>query len=71
MNGPGSHPGQVTNLTFNTLIMSNAEKAARQDIAKEVQAFYPDNTTWDQFNATANHVFTKAARKLNRQVATI
>mgnify|MGYP003563624594 CR=1 FL=1 len=50
--------------------MSRAEQAARRDIAKEVQAYFPDPETWDQFNATANHVFTSEARKLNRQVLT-
>jgi len=50
--------------------MSKAEKAARQDIANEIRAFFPDKATWDQFNATVTYVFTSEARKLNKQVLT-
>jgi hypothetical protein len=47
---------------------TTAEQTAKRDIAKEIGVFYPDPGTWDQFNATISHVFTKEARKLNRQL---
>lgn len=48
--------------------MSKAEKIARQDMAKEIIVLYPNPNTWDQFNVTVSHVFTKESRKLNKEL---
>ena len=45
----------------------SAAKAAKQDLKAEILLLW-DRDTWDQYNVTISHLFTRETRRLNKQI---